>query len=396
MREPFIKRQTLPTGNTYTISDYRGSIGAAADNPTITTLPTASEDEAGNIYNVISDGIYGGLNARVGDTIICVNTGNNVYAWNLLGGDGVTYSFSTGDNSGEIKVTPSVGAPYNVKPKDLNNAAYKDITDTYDPTSTDAISGVGVAQALATLPDPMVFKGTLGTGGTISTLPEDGSANIGDTYKVITDGVYAGTSAKLGDTFICVTKTSNTNTWVLIPSGDEPSGTVTNVATGVGLTTADGNPITSSGAIKAALKSETASALTASAKGSTASREYAVGVDANGDLSVNIPWEDTTYTATNTNVGSASGWNAGSTPTLGTDIDADEIDSWTANTPTEVVLPTYTVSGETLIITAGTVTAGTSASLSYTEKTIPNVTSVGTTPSLTVTSTSVVNSVTAD
>lgn len=396
MREPFIKRQTLPTGSTYTISDYRGSIGVAADNPTITTLPTASEDEAGNIYNVISDGTYGGLSARVGDTLICINTGNNVYAWNVLGGDGITYTFSVGDNSGEIKITPSVGAPYNIKPKDLNNAAYKDIKDTYDPTSTDAISGVGVAAAIATLPDPMVFKGTLGTSGTISTLPEDGTANVGDTYKVITDGIYAGHTAKLGDTFICDTKTSNTNTWVLIPSGDEPSGTVTNVAAGVGLTTADGNPITSSGTIKVALKSETTSALTASDKGNTANREYAVGIDADGDLSVNIPWEDTTYTATNINVGSASGWNAGSTPTLGADIDADEIDSWTTNTPTAVVLPTYTVSGETLIITGGTVTAGTAASLSYTEKSIPNVTDVGATPSLTVTSTSVVSAVTAD
>ena len=71
------------------------------------------------------------------------------------------------------------------------------------------------------LPDPMVFKGTLGTGGTITVLPVDGSANIGDTYKVIEDGTYAGVSAKVGDLFSCLTKSSSTNTWVLIPSGDE-------------------------------------------------------------------------------------------------------------------------------------------------------------------------------
>jgi hypothetical protein len=38
----------------------------------------------------------------------------------------------------------------------------------------------------------MVFKGSLGTGGTITTLPVDGSAKVGDTYKVITDGTYNG------------------------------------------------------------------------------------------------------------------------------------------------------------------------------------------------------------
>ena len=41
------------------------------------------------------------------------------------------------------------------------------------------------------------------------------------------------------------------------------------------------------------LKSDTPSSLTAENKGSSASREYAVGLDADGKLSVNIPWQDT-------------------------------------------------------------------------------------------------------
>lgn len=67
------------------------------------------------------------------------------------------------------------------------------------------------------------------------------------------------------------------------------SGTVTKVSTGVGLT----GEVTTTGTIKADLKSETKSSLTAASKGSTASREYAVGLDSAGDLSVNIPWSDT-------------------------------------------------------------------------------------------------------
>lgn len=68
------------------------------------------------------------------------------------------------------------------------------------------------------------------------------------------------------------------------------TGTVTKVSTGVGLT---GGDVTTSGTIKAKLKSETASTLDSSTMGSTASRQYAVGVDKSGYLSVNIPWENT-------------------------------------------------------------------------------------------------------
>lgn len=74
-------------------------------------------------------------------------------------------------------------------------------------------------------------------------------------------------------------------------------------------------------------------------------------------------------------------WNAGSTPTLGTAIPADDITSWTTNTPTN-----FTISGEKLSITPGS-----AASLSYTEKSIPNVTSVGTVPSLSYTAKSIPN-----
>lgn len=127
----------------------------------------------------------------------------------------------------------------------LGTAAAKNATDTYNATGTDVTTGKAVAAALATLPEPMVFKGSLGTGGTITTLPTASSSNKGYVYKVITADTYASQSAKVGDTFI-----SDGSVWVLIPSGDEPSGTVTNVsvANGGGLTVS-GSPITSSGTI---------------------------------------------------------------------------------------------------------------------------------------------------
>ena len=70
--------------------------------------------------------------------------------------------------------------------------------------------------AISNIPTPMTFKGTLGTGGTITTLPAASSANEGWTYKVIEDGTYAGQAAQEGDVFV-----SNGSDWVLIPSANE-------------------------------------------------------------------------------------------------------------------------------------------------------------------------------
>ena len=84
--------------------------------------------------------------------------------------------------------------------------------DYYNKTQVDNI--------INNLPEPMVFKGTLGVNGTITSLPTASASNEGYTYKVITDGTYAGQSAKSGDVFV-----SNGSAWVLIPSGDEDNDT---------------------------------------------------------------------------------------------------------------------------------------------------------------------------
>lgn len=128
-------------------------------------------------------------------------------------------------------------------------------TATPDASSTDSQipTAKAVWSAIDALPEPMIFKGTLGTGGTITDLPTASSANEGYTYKVITAGTYAGKAAKVGDTFI-----STGSAWELIPSGDEPSGTVTNVAaqgaSGSHLSVS-GSPITTSGTLEISVDS---------------------------------------------------------------------------------------------------------------------------------------------
>lgn len=151
---------------------------------------------------------------------------------------------------------------------------------------------IGDSQTI-TLPAAMVFRGTVGTGGTISTLPVDGTAAIGDTYMVYADGTYASQAAVVGDTFVCLTKTENANTWAYIPSGNDPR--VTSVTAGTGLTTSDGNPITSTGTVKAKLQSDTAfgaAAATVSAPGSVTTDIQPVLTDSSGNLAVKITKSD--------------------------------------------------------------------------------------------------------
>lgn len=128
-----------------------------------------------------------------------------------------------------------------------------------------------------------------------------------------TDTTYESKAASSGGTDVSLVTTGEKATWNAKTSN---TGTVTSVATGAGLT---GGTITGSGTIKAKLKSETASTLDSTAMGSTANRQYAVGVDKSGYLSVNVPWTDsntnTTYTLSQD---SSDGHKITLTPSSGT------------------------------------------------------------------------------
>lgn len=126
------------------------------------------------------------------------------------------------------------------------------ITGLADPTNNqDAATKNYVDTSIQNLPEPMIFKGSVGSGGTIewANLPSPSSSNKGWTYKVITDN-NTSLICKVGDTII-----SDSTTWVVIPSGDEPNGTVTNVAIQgeTNYIEVSGSPITSSGTITISL-----------------------------------------------------------------------------------------------------------------------------------------------
>ena len=219
----FLKTITLPSGSSYDITDYRGQLGEGGD---IASLPSASSSNKGNIYSVSTAGTYSGKVAAVGDFFVSDGS-----AWLLIKAtdSDTTYTLSSSAENGKITVTPSVGDPYDVAVTGLAAAAYKGVDTTVTENSDNLVTSGAVWAAIDGLPEAMVFKGTVGTGGTITNVPVDGSANIGDTYKVITDGTQAGEAVKAGDMITCLTKTASANTWVVIPAGDTDSDTWRNI-----------------------------------------------------------------------------------------------------------------------------------------------------------------------
>ena len=228
-----------------------------------------------------------------------------------------------------IKTTGATGGtgettPYNASTNPLTTQAYVDAK-------------------VEELPQAMIFKGSLGTGGTITTLPEASATTIGDVYKVITAGTYAGETAKVGDLYIGTKTGDSTYAWTLIPSGDEPNGTVTNVATGVGLT---GGPITNTGIIKANLASETAL---------TGDDVLPVGVNSSEQLAVKVTPRatDGTYNASTNKIATQStvtGAISGLTDTLegtpgaGKTITAfDQVDGKVSATFSDIAITTAQV-----------------------------------------------------
>ena len=148
----------------------------------------------------------------------------------------------------------------------------------------------------------MVFKGTLGTGGTITALPTASASTVGDCYKVITAATYASTACTIGDMWVC----NSTPAWVHIPSGDdEYKGTVTKVQAGQGLSTGT-NPISTSGTISHVDTTRTNNTSTASpAHGGTFTAIDSITTDTMGHISevntktITLPaqYSHPTYTA---------------------------------------------------------------------------------------------------
>lgn len=80
--------------------------------------------------------------------------------------------------------------------------------DSSTKIATTAFVNSAVGSAVAGV-DAMRFKGTLGTGGTVTVLPT--TYKVGDTYRVITAGTYAGQVCEIGDLVMAIESKDATN-----------------------------------------------------------------------------------------------------------------------------------------------------------------------------------------
>lgn len=122
------------------------------------------------------------------DNTIPANITGNAETANKLT-DAKKFTF-TGDISGSGTFDGSQDVEIKLEVADNSQIA----TTTF---VTDAISESFAAN------DAMIFKGTIGTGGTVTALPD--THNIGWTYRVITPDTYAGKKCEIGDLIICIT-----------------------------------------------------------------------------------------------------------------------------------------------------------------------------------------------
>jgi hypothetical protein len=131
--------------------------------------------------------------------------------------------------------------------------------------------------------DAMRFKGTLGTDGTITSLPTTG-VKVGDTYRVITAGTYASIVCEIGDLIIAI---DTIPTWTVAQTNID--GAITSLS-GTSPISVTGSG--SSRTIKIA-------AASASSAGSMSKAHYTKleGIAAGAEVNVQSDWNQTSTSA---------------------------------------------------------------------------------------------------
>lgn len=323
---------------------FKGTISSAAGLP--------ATHKQGWTYKVTTAGQYVGVQCEIGDMIICIADGTvasnsdwTVVQANIDGAvtgptnavdsriavfDGATgkvikdsgFTIGTSVPSGAVftdtDTSVTSAANHYTPQRDTSADKTADATGATAEWGIDVVKGVtvqtdskghvtGVAVTSGKMPTnpntdthrPIQINGTQVLGDNTTALNLAAGSNVGlveseGTVTIsATDTTYESKAAAANGTEVSLVTTGEKAIWNAKTSNE---GTVTSVVAGVGLT---GGSITTSGTIKAKLKSETALTNNAVAATETAGRVYPVAVDSSGDLAVNVPWTDTdtTYTA---------------------------------------------------------------------------------------------------
>lgn len=209
---------------TITGTDGLSGGGNLAESRTIShAVPAGAAAKTSGLYKIATDKF-----GHVTSTAAVTKT--DITALGIPATDtNTTYTFQGASNG--FKVTPSNGETQTVivSPSIKNNVTKTDATTTagyipkfnnttgviengYSVQTTLASSSTAIPTAAAVVAaidnkiaaaDAMVYKGTLGTDGTVTKVPANGY-KVGWTYKVITAGTYAGIKCEVGDMLIAI------------------------------------------------------------------------------------------------------------------------------------------------------------------------------------------------
>lgn len=229
------------------VDELKASVAAALDkkvDKTITITGTGGLSGGGNLAEsrTISHAVPAGAAAKTSGLYKIATdkfghvTGTTAVAKTDITALGIpaadtntTYTFAGGTN--KFTVTPSNGAAQDISvtPSIANNVTKTAAATTagyipkfnnttgviengYSVQTTLASSSTAIPTAAAVVAaidnkiaaaDAMIYKGTLGTDGTVTKVPANGY-KVGWTYKVITAGTYAGIKCEVGDMLIAI------------------------------------------------------------------------------------------------------------------------------------------------------------------------------------------------
>lgn len=222
---------------TITITGTGGLSGGGnlAESRTIShAVPAGADAKTSGLYKIATDKF-----GHVTSTAAVTKT--DITALGIPATDtNTTYTFQEASNG--FKVTPSNGETQTVivSPSIKNNVTKTDATTTagyipkfnnttgviengYSVQTTLASSSTAIPTAAAVVAainnkiaaaDAMIYKGTLGTDGTVTKVPANGY-KVGWTYKVITAGTYAGIKCEVGDMLIAINNSPVSGTTVV-------------------------------------------------------------------------------------------------------------------------------------------------------------------------------------
>ena len=220
---------TLPAGTNGQVLKLSGGKPTWGTDNTPTTFKWTSGTESGPTGSLTGNGMsavsFAAIPSASASASGIVTTGTQTFAGTKTFNNTITGSIS-GNAGTATKLTTSAGSTTEPiyfsdgKPVKTGYTFAGSISsgatgnNTKLPTSSAVISYVDSKISAA---DAMIYKGTIGTGGTVQALPST-TALTGWTYKVITAGTYAGVSCEIGDMIICLTDGSSSQaaTWTVV------------------------------------------------------------------------------------------------------------------------------------------------------------------------------------